>query len=158
LVSSLSWLAQTTRPDLFTVDSLLAQHQSRPSPGHLDVALHTTKYLATAKHLEIYFISTRQSTLESFLHYLLPPSLLSTTDLLLWLIDNWNIKEILLKRLRNPQNVLYMQMSLQVCRGSGCSLLHSVLSKMTISGTVSLDEKVAQNMATSNLNWETGKV
>jgi hypothetical protein len=34
LVGSLNWLAHTTRPDLSMVVSLLAQHQSNPSPGH----------------------------------------------------------------------------------------------------------------------------
>lgn len=34
LVGSLNWLAHTTRPDLSTVVSLLAQHQSHPSSGH----------------------------------------------------------------------------------------------------------------------------
>ncbi len=35
LVGSLNWLAHTTRPDLSTVVSLLAQHQSQPPPGSL---------------------------------------------------------------------------------------------------------------------------
>jgi hypothetical protein len=34
LVGSLNWLAHTTRPDLSTVVSLLAQHQSNTSSGH----------------------------------------------------------------------------------------------------------------------------
>jgi len=38
LVGSLNWLAHTTHPDLSTIVSLLAQHQSNPSPGHLDAA------------------------------------------------------------------------------------------------------------------------
>jgi hypothetical protein len=38
LVGSLNWLAHTTRPDLSTVVSLLAQHQSYLSPGHLESA------------------------------------------------------------------------------------------------------------------------
>jgi hypothetical protein len=38
IVGSLNWLAHTTCPDLSTVVSLLAQHQSLPSPGHLEAA------------------------------------------------------------------------------------------------------------------------
>jgi hypothetical protein len=38
LVGSLNWLAHSTRPDLSTVVLLLAQHQSNPSPGHMDAA------------------------------------------------------------------------------------------------------------------------
>ncbi|MFN9952902.1 MAG: hypothetical protein ACK55I_07365, partial [bacterium] len=36
LVGSLNWLAHTTRPDISTVVSLLAQHQATHSKGHLD--------------------------------------------------------------------------------------------------------------------------
>jgi hypothetical protein len=45
LVGSLNWLAHTTRPDLSTIVSLLAQHQCNPSPGHYDAALYVAKYL-----------------------------------------------------------------------------------------------------------------
>jgi hypothetical protein len=58
LVGSLNWLAHTTRPDLSTVVSLLAQHQSMPSPGHYEAALYVSKYLATTRNLGIYFSST----------------------------------------------------------------------------------------------------
>jgi hypothetical protein len=80
LVGSLNWLAHTTRPDLSTVVSLLAQHQSSPSPGHYDAALYVTKYLASTKNLGIYFTSTKLSVLESFLHFPLPPQVLSMSD------------------------------------------------------------------------------
>jgi len=53
--------------------------------------------------------------------------------------------------------VLYMWLSVHACRGSGCSLPHSALSKVSKTGTVSLNKKVAPNKATSNLNWENGK-
>jgi hypothetical protein len=67
-----------------TVVSLLAQHQSTPSPGHYEAALYATIYLAGTKHLGIYFTSHRQSTLQSFLHFPLPPpSLLSMS------VTNW---------------------------------------------------------------------
>jgi len=57
LVRSLNWLAHTTQPDLSTVVSLLAQHQSTPSPGHYDAALYVVKYLATTRRLGLYFYS-----------------------------------------------------------------------------------------------------
>jgi hypothetical protein len=66
LVGSLNWLAHTTRPDIATVVSLLAQHQSEPSTGHLDSALYVVNYLASTKTLGIYFTSRRQTRLESF--------------------------------------------------------------------------------------------
>jgi hypothetical protein len=57
LVSSLNWLAHTTRPDISTIVSLLAQHQNSPSPGHYEAAIYVSKYLATTKVLGIYFSS-----------------------------------------------------------------------------------------------------
>jgi len=80
LVGSLNWLAHTTRPDLSTVVSLLAQHQCTPSPGHYDAAIYVAKYLATTRNLGIYFTSERSSTLESFLHFPIPHSLLPMSD------------------------------------------------------------------------------
>jgi hypothetical protein len=60
--------------------SLLAQHQSNPSPGHLDAALYATKYLATTKTLGIYFTSSKRSVLEAFLHFPIDPKLLAMSD------------------------------------------------------------------------------
>jgi len=60
--------------------SLLAQHQSHPSPGHIDAALHVIKYVAQTSNLGIYFSSRKHSTLESFLNFPLPPSILSMAD------------------------------------------------------------------------------
>lgn len=59
LVGSLNWLAHTTRPDLSTVVSLLAQHQSSPSQGHLDAAFYVINYLSHTKNLGIYFSSRK---------------------------------------------------------------------------------------------------
>jgi hypothetical protein len=80
LVGSLNWLAHTTRPDLSTVVSLLAQHQSQPSPGHYNAAIYETKYLATTQNSGIYFSSDRSNKLESFLHFPIQTSLLSMSD------------------------------------------------------------------------------
>jgi hypothetical protein len=49
-------------------------------------------------------------------------------------------------------------MSLQVCIGSVRSLPYPILSKVPISGSASLNKKVAPNKATSNLDWEIGKL
>jgi len=80
LIGSLNWLAHTTRPDLSTIVSLLAQHQSMPSQGHYDAALYVVKYLATTRNLGLYFTSLRTSTLESFLHFPVQPPLLAMSD------------------------------------------------------------------------------
>jgi hypothetical protein len=60
--------------------SLLAQHQSQPSSGHLTAARYVVKYLANTKNLGIYFTSTKRSNLESFLHFPLPTQVLSMAE------------------------------------------------------------------------------
>jgi hypothetical protein len=80
LVGSLNWLAHTMRPDIATVVSLLAQHQSGPSSGHLKAAIHVAYYLASTKTLGIYFTSRHQSKLESFLHFPIESQILSMSD------------------------------------------------------------------------------
>ena len=80
LVGSLNWLAHTTQPDLSTVVSFLAQHQNNPLQGHLDAAHYVVIYLVNTKHLGIYFTSTKRSSMESFLHFLLPPQVFSMSD------------------------------------------------------------------------------
>jgi len=80
LVGSLNWLAHTTRPDISTVVSLLAQHQSNPSPGHSDAALHAVTYLSHTKTLGIHFSSSRGVALESFIHFPVSPSILPMSD------------------------------------------------------------------------------
>jgi hypothetical protein len=80
LVGSLNWLSHTTRPDLSTVVSLLAQHLSNPSQGHLDAAHYVVKYLSYTRTLGIYFSSCRRAQLEAFLHFPLPSPLLSMSD------------------------------------------------------------------------------
>jgi hypothetical protein len=80
IVGSLNWLAHTTHPDLSTVVSLLAQHQCKPSPAHLETALYVVHYLYATKTIGIYFMSKRKPVLESFLHFPVPQALLSMSD------------------------------------------------------------------------------
>jgi hypothetical protein len=80
LVRSLNWLAHTTRLDLSTVVSLLAQYQSNPSPGHLEAAQYVVKYLSHTKNLGIHFSSYRHLQLELFLHFPVPNKLLPMSD------------------------------------------------------------------------------
>jgi hypothetical protein len=59
------------------------------------------------------------------------------------------------------QDVLYMQISLQACRGSVCSLPH--LASVTCAylehiWNSQLLQKMAPNKSVSSLNWETGTV
>jgi hypothetical protein len=80
LVGSFNWLAHTTRPDISTVISLLAQHQSCPSSGHLDAAKYVAQYLANTKTLGIISTSQKCSQLESFLHFPISNDLLAMSD------------------------------------------------------------------------------
>jgi hypothetical protein len=80
LIGSLNWLAHTTQPDLSTVVSLLAQHQSNPYPDHFEAALYVTSYLSHTKTLGIYFSSQHCPVLESFLHFLVPSTILPMSD------------------------------------------------------------------------------
>lgn len=74
LVGSLNWLTHTTRTDSSTVVSLLAQHQSNPSPAHMEAARCATKYLAHTKTLGLHFTSWKRLRLEFFLHFPIPPN------------------------------------------------------------------------------------
>jgi hypothetical protein len=80
IIGSLNWIAHTTRPDLSTVVSLLAQHQSQPSQGHLDATLYVVNYLSHTKNLGIYFSSAKRHQLETFLHFPIPSQVLSMSD------------------------------------------------------------------------------
>jgi hypothetical protein len=65
---------------LSTSVSLLAQHQCQPSPGHLEAALYVVHYVASTKQLGIYYTSSNHSTMEAFLHFPLPPTVLPMAD------------------------------------------------------------------------------
>jgi hypothetical protein len=80
LVGSLNWLSTSTRPDISTAVSLLAQHQSNPAPGHLDAAYYVAKYLSHTKTLGIHFCSSRRVKLNTFLHFPIPPQVLAMSD------------------------------------------------------------------------------
>ena len=67
---------------------LLAQHQSNPSYGHLEVAHYVTKYLVSTKTLGIYVTSRKRSTLELFLHFLVPSHFVLMPD------ANWGPQDV----------------------------------------------------------------
>lgn len=80
LVGSLNWLSHTTRPDISTVVSLLAQHQSNPSISHMEAAHYVVQYLSHTKTLGISFSSCRRVQLESFLHFPVPSQVMAMSD------------------------------------------------------------------------------
>ena len=79
-MGSLNGLAHTTSPDISTAVSLLGQHQSNPSQGHLDGAFYVVNYLSHTKTLGIYFSSSKRNKLEPFLHFPVLPKRLSMSN------------------------------------------------------------------------------
>merc|ERR1712214_14664 len=73
IVGSLLWLSQATRPDLSTVVSLLAQHQTSPSPQHIKAAKYVIRYVSGTKTLGIKFSSRENKELSAFLNFPIEP-------------------------------------------------------------------------------------
>jgi hypothetical protein len=134
LVGSLNWLAHTTRPDISTIVSLLAQHQSMPSPGHYDAALYVARYLATTRNLGIYFTSMRSSTLESFLHFPLPQQLLSMSD------ANWGPQDASNKKL--PDLPLFTSRSMSAFYIDLFGPLHWLSKRQTVTAGSSVEAEI----------------
>jgi hypothetical protein len=135
LVGSLNWLAHTTRPDLSTVVSLLAQHQNLPSPGHYDAALYVTKCLASTKTLGIYFTSSRQSVMESFLHFSLPPKILSMSD------ANWGPQDATQKKC--PQELpLFASRSMSAFYIDLLGPIHWLLKRQSVTAGSSAEAEI----------------
>jgi hypothetical protein len=135
LVGSLNWLSHTTRPDLSTVVSLLAQHQSNPSSGHLTAARYVIRYLANTKHLGIYFTSTKRSNLESFLHFPLPSHLLSMAD------ANWGPQDA--SQSTNPMELpLFVSRSMSAFYVDCLGPLHWMSKHQTITAGSSAEAEI----------------
>jgi hypothetical protein len=69
ILGSLNWLSTQTRPDIATITNIIAQHQSHPSPGHLEAAKYVLRYLKGTSDLGITFTSKCNSPLESFVKF-----------------------------------------------------------------------------------------
>ena len=135
LVGSLNWLAHTTRPDLSTIVSLLAQHQSSPSPGHLEAAIYVVKYLSHTKTLGIYFSSLRQVQLESFLHFPVSQPLLSMSD------ANWGPQDASLSKTK-LELPLFASRSMSACYIDLLGPLHWISKQQTVSAGSSAEAEI----------------
>jgi hypothetical protein len=135
LLGSLNWLVHTTCPDLSTVVSLLAQHQSNPSPGHLEAAHHVFKYLAGTKQLGIYFMSTKRSVMESFLHFPLSPQVLSMSD------ANWGPQDATKTKL-NGDLPLFVSRSMSAFFVDLFGPLHWLSKRQTVMATSSAEAEI----------------
>ena len=81
IVGSLNWLAHSTRPDISTITSLLAQHQSKVSKSHLTSARFVVKYLKGTRNRGISFSSRESSKISSFVKFEVKPnSITAMTD------------------------------------------------------------------------------
>jgi hypothetical protein len=135
LVGSLNWLAHTTRPDLSTVVSLLAQHQSNPSPGHFESARYVVRYLANTKTLGIYFTSTKRSTMESFLHFPLPHQVLSMAD------ANWGPQDA--SQTKSPMELpLFVSRSMSAFYVDLLGPLHWMSKRQTVTAGSSAEAEI----------------
>jgi len=130
----LNLLAHTTRPDISTVVSLLAQHQNNPSQGHYDAALYVAKYLATTRNLGIYFTSLGSSTLESFLHFPLPHPLVSMSD------ANWGPQDASSKKL--PDQPLFVSRSMSAFYVDLFGPLHWLSKRQTVTAGSSTEVEI----------------
>jgi hypothetical protein len=80
IVGCLNWLSVSTRPDIATITSILAQYCRNPSQGHIDSATRVLKYLKGTKDLKIQFSSRISQTLQSFIKFPPPPGLSNLCD------------------------------------------------------------------------------
>jgi hypothetical protein len=131
----LNWLSLTTSPDLSTVISLLAQHQSTPSPGHLDVALYIVKYLSGTKTLGIFFSSLRKTQLETFLNFPLPSSLLPMSD------ANWGPQDALLSN-SGLELPLFVSRSMSAYYANLFGPLHWISKRQTVIASSSAEAEI----------------
>ena len=74
IIGSLNWLAISTRPDISTITSLLAQHMQNPSKGHILAAKNVVRYLKGTSTLGISFHTNTSSSIKSFVKFPLDPN------------------------------------------------------------------------------------
>ena len=73
LVGCLNWLSTQTRPDIATITNILAQYNTKCSPGHIDAAKYAIRYLKSTPNLGIKFSSKNQTKIDSFVQFPLDP-------------------------------------------------------------------------------------
>ncbi len=65
----INWLAISTRPDVSTILSLLAQLTTMPTPSHIEASRYVGRHLKANADLGISFSSQDNSSLNGFLHF-----------------------------------------------------------------------------------------
>jgi hypothetical protein len=96
----LNWLAISTRPDLTTIQSLLAQHTVSPTQQHLDASRYVGRYLKATADYGISFSSKANSSLEGFIHFPL-----ETTSPTSFADANWGPQDASTPSLKNRRPV-----------------------------------------------------
>ncbi len=135
LIGSLNWLSTTTRPDISTAVSLLAQHQSHPSSGHMDAALYVVHYLANTKSLGIFFSSRQQSKLESYLHFPISSPMLSMSD------ANWGPQDATVT-VSSPELSLFVSRSMSAFYIDLLGPLHWISKRQKVTAASSAEAKI----------------
>lgn len=78
LIGSLNWLAISTRPDVSTITSTLAQYMQNPSKDHILAAKNVIRYLKGTSELSISFHTNKDSSIQSFVIFPLDPTTVHT--------------------------------------------------------------------------------
>jgi hypothetical protein len=68
-IGSIGWLATATHPDLTPVHSFLLSYNSKPSTGHMKVALHALHYIHSTHNCGIQFTSSETDPIHTFVHF-----------------------------------------------------------------------------------------
>jgi len=135
LVGSLNWLAHTTRPDISTAVSLLAQHQSDPSPGHLASAKYVVHYLAHTKTLGIYFTSKKRTTLESFIPFPTQDQVLAMSD------ANWGPQDATITK-DSPDLPLFISQSMSAFYVDLLGPIHWISKRQKVTAASSAEAEI----------------
>jgi hypothetical protein len=69
----INWLSISTRPDVTTIQSLLAQYTTTPTSQHLDATRYVGRYLKSTADLGISFSSRSNPTLDGSVHFPVDP-------------------------------------------------------------------------------------
>jgi hypothetical protein len=68
-ISSIGWLAQTTRPDLSPTHSFLSAYNNKPSKSHWNAALYALHFIHSAIDYGIMFTSAEHSPLHTYMSF-----------------------------------------------------------------------------------------
>jgi hypothetical protein len=81
---SLNWLSTQTRPNLSTITNIIAQYNTKCSPGHIDTAKYAIRYIKGTQNMGIKFSSSNNNAIKSFVQFPLNPTKLHSLTATNW--------------------------------------------------------------------------